>query len=178
MQTVMTMFVLTAALATALASITVWSPRRLRVKVAAIGIFVLFLPISYVSYADLLSKPKPVRLEFFQRGLKEATVLSARMVEGSAIYLWLQVADQTEPRYYAIPWDQDVAKELQEAMREAERNQGGMVMQLPFERTWDKDKPKFYALPQPKLPEKGGEEVPEGGPSKGPLMYKHPGMSA
>ena len=112
-------------------------------------------------------------LEWFHRSMSEATVLSARMQEGEAIYLWLQLPNSAEPRYYKIGWSEEVAKQLQQAMREAEKNQGGMKMELPFENTWDTDKPMFYALPQPKLPEKNGDE---GGDK--PMVYQHPGTSA
>jgi hypothetical protein len=33
-------------------------------------------------------------------------------------------------------------------------------MNLPFERSWDKNEPKFYPLPQPKLPDKPYERAP------------------
>ena len=173
MQLLMSLFALAAVLAAGLATISIWSPRKLWVKVGAVFLAACFMPISYASFADLLSKPKPVALEWFNRSMIEATVLSARMQEGEAIYLWLQLPNSAEPRYYKIGWSEEVAKQLQQAMREAEKNQGGMKMELPFENTWDTDKPMFYALPQPKLPEKNGEE---GGDK--PMVYQHPGTSA
>jgi len=175
MQTVMNLFFMTVVLAAGLATISIWAPRKLWVKVGAVLLAAGFMPLSYASFADLLSKPKPIALEWFQRSMSEATVLSALMQEGEAIYLWLQLPSTSEPRYYKIAWDVEVAKQLQEAMREAEKNGSGMKMQLPFENSWDKDKPQFYALPQPKLPEKNGEEE---GPDKGPMVYKHPGTAA
>jgi hypothetical protein len=33
-------------------------------------------------------------------------------------------------------------------------------MQIPFERSWEKRDPVFHPLPQPKLPEKGGQPPP------------------
>ena len=174
MQLMMNLFVVAVVLAAGLATISIWSPRKLWVKVGAVTLAAAFMPLSYASFADLLSKPKPVALEWFHRSMSEATVLSARMQEGEAIYLWLQLPGTAEPRYYKIGWSEDVAKQLQQAMREAEKNQGGLKMELPFENTWDKDKPMFYALPQPKLPEKNGER----GGGDAPLVYQHPGTSA
>jgi hypothetical protein len=174
MQLLMSLFALATLLAAGLATISIWSPRKLWVKVGAVLLAACFMPISYASFTDLLSKPKPVALEWFNRSMTEATVLSARMQEGEAIYLWLQLPNSPEPRYYKIGWSEEVAKQLQQAMREAEKNQGGMRMEMPFENTWDTDKPMFYALPQPKLPEKNGEE---GGGDK-PMVYQHPGTSA
>ena len=175
MQQMMDLFAATVLIAAGLATISIWAPRKLWVKVGAVVLAAGFMPLSYASFADLLSKPKPIAFEWFQRSMSEATVLSARMQEGEAIYLWLQLPDTPEPRYYKIGWSVEVAKQLQEAMREAEKNGSGMKMELPFENSWDKDSPQFYALPQPKLPEKGGEG---GGGGDAPMVYKHPGTSA
>src|SRR3954466_9706862 len=104
MQTVMNLFFMTVVLAAGLATISIWSPRKLWVKVGAVLLAACFMPISYASFADLLSKPKPVALEWFNRSMTEAMVLSARMQEGEAIYLWLQLPNSPEPRYYKIGW--------------------------------------------------------------------------
>lgn len=160
-------------LAATLATIAIWSPRRLWVKASAVLVSVGFMPIAYAGMADLLSKPKPVRLEWAQSATASATVLGAQIKEGQGIYLWLQLDGGAEPRYYKLAWDQDLAKQLQTAMREAEKSKSGLGMALPFEKTLDPDKPKFYALPQPKLPEKGGQEN-----DPGPMVYRHPGMDA
>lgn len=171
MESLTHLFVVAVVLAAALATISIWSPRRLWVKFGALALTIAFMPLAYASMADLLSKPKPVQLEWFRRHASEALVLSAQLSEGSGIYLWLQIGDSVEPRYYMLPWDQETAKALQEAMREAEKNQSGLVMEWPFERNWDKDQPKFYALPQPKLPDKDGEA------GDAPRVYRHPGMN-
>lgn len=173
MQTVMNLFVVAIVLAAGLATISIWAPRRLAVKVIAILVTTAFMPVAYASMADLLSKPKPVKLEWQHRGTGDAVVLGARMRQGEAIYLWLQFGDLPEPRYYVLPWDENAARNLQEAMREADKNKGGLAMQFPFERSWDQDKPQFYALPQPKLPEKNGEEREDA-----PMIYQHPGFDA
>ena len=40
-------------------------------------------------------------------------------------------------------------------MREAERNRAGLIMRLPFEGGLeDREAPRFYAVPQAKLPDK------------------------
>ncbi|KAA0677015.1 hypothetical protein [Azospirillum brasilense] len=161
------------ALAATLATIAIWAPRRLWVKVSAVAVSIGFMPVAYAGMADLLSKPKPVRMEWAQSAAAQATILGAQIKEGQGIYLWLQLEGGAEPRYYKLAWDQTLAEQLQQAMREAEKNRSGMAMTLPFENTLDPDKPKFYALPQPQLPEKNGEE---GGP--GPMVYRHPGMDA
>ena len=48
----------------------------------------------------------------------------------------------------------DLAEQLQAAQREANENQTQVQMRLPFERSEDDQKPKFYAMPQPAQPPK------------------------
>jgi hypothetical protein len=74
-------------------------------------------------------------------------------------YLWLGTNAHLLARQ--LPWDEKVAKALQDAIGENERQHGsGVGMGQPFERSWDPEDPKFYALPQPKLPDKPGERPP------------------
>jgi len=148
------LFAAAAVLATILCITAIWSPRALRVKVGALITSCLFLPVAYAAMSDLLSKPKPVALEWWHGQADEAAVLSSTIREGEGIFLWLQMADIIEPRSYVLPWSQELAQQLQDAMEEARESDSGVRMRLPFERSWDPDDPKFYALPQPKLPEK------------------------
>ena len=143
-----------ALLAGALASVSVWAPRRLTVKLLALGSAALFLPIAYAGFAQLLALPKPVALEWWQANAEEATVLAASLREDEAIYVWLQLRDVPEPRAYALPWHRDLAEQLQAAQREAEEAQTQVQMRLPFEDSLDGREPKFYAMPQPQMPAK------------------------
>jgi hypothetical protein len=127
--------------------------RRLTVS----GFFAVLLAGLFFGYSDMLGRPKSTRLEVLRSGDKEAKVLGSYMLEGSGIYLWLQLPETREPRYYVLPWDQKTASALQKAIEEnAAQHGGGIVMQVPFERSWEKREPVFHPLPQPKLPEKGG----------------------
>ena len=125
------LFVVGAILAAVLSLISIWAPRRLPVKGTALVTSVLFLPLGYASLVDLLSKPKPVDMEWWLSGAAEAEVLASRMVEGEGIYLWLQLPEVAEPRAYVLPWDRAAAEELQQAKREAEEQGGGVQMGLP-----------------------------------------------
>jgi hypothetical protein len=154
-----------------LCTIFVWAPRRLVVKVGTLAIAAMFIPIGYASLAELMSKPKPVSMEWWLGQSEHATVLASSVQEGKGIYLWLQIAEVAEPRAYVLPWDRNLAEELQEAMREAESNQGGVGMRLPFEPSLDDREPKFYALPQPALPPKDLLQPP-------PQFYQPPGRDA
>ena len=165
------LFVIGAALAALLSLISIWAPRRLAIKGTALTTAVLFLPVSYAALVDLLSKPKPVDLEWWQSEAAEAEVLASRLVEDEAIYLWLQLPDLAEPRAYVLPWDRGSAEQLQQAMREAEQNGSGVHMRVPFEPSLEDREPKFYALPQPALPPKDAVEPP-------PEFYQPPGRDA
>jgi hypothetical protein len=148
------LFGVVAMLAGGLASISVWAPRRLAVKLLAVTGVALFLPATYAGFAQLLALPKPVALEWWQANAEEATVLASSFRENEAIYLWLQLRDIAEPRAYTLPWSRDLAEQLQAAQREASENQTQVQMRLPFERSQDDQEPKFYAMPQPQLPPK------------------------
>jgi hypothetical protein len=148
------LFATVAVLAGVVTSISIWAPRRLWLKLTALGAAALFRPIGGRSLAHLLSLPKPVALEGWLTHAPSATVLGSTVREDEAIYPWLQHEQVAEPRAYALPWNRDLAEQLQTAQREAEENQSQVRMRLPFEPTLDDREPKFYALPQPPLPPK------------------------
>lgn len=163
------LYIVTVVLAGLLATLAIWTPRALAPKLAALGLAVLMVPTAYAGLATLLSKPKPVALEWMSDRDADATVLGAVIREGEGIYLWLQIDGNAEPRYYKLPWDQKLALQLQRAMRDADKNQNGLRMRDPYEPSWDRREPKFYARPQPAPPPK---DAPEGEP---PVIYRHPG---
>ncbi len=149
-----------AVLAGVISSISVWSPRRLGLKLSAIGASALFLPAAYVGFAALLGLPKPVQLEWLRAKAPEATVLASTFRENQAIYVWLQMNEVSEPRAYILPWSRDLAEQLQTAQREAAENQTQVQMRLPFEPSLEDREPKFYAMPQPQLPPKDLDQAP------------------
>ena len=147
-------FAIAAFLAGSLALIGIWAPRKLWVKVTALVTTGLFLPVAYLSMSDLLSRPKPIDMEWTHIDLAEAAVLGARLEEDVAIYLWLAIEGLEEPRSYVLPWDQNMAEQLYDAQRAAEEQGTGVRVQMPFETSLDTQERKFYAEPQPPLPEK------------------------
>jgi hypothetical protein len=119
------------------------------------GSFALLLGLLFFGYSDMLGRPKATQLEVLHRGADEARVLGSYFKEGDGVFLWLQLPDAAEPRYYKLPWDAKVAAAIQKAIEQnAQQHGGGVAMKLPFEHSWSAEKPKFYPLPQPKLPEK------------------------
>ena len=165
-------FAFVALLAAGLASIAIWSPRRLLVRVGAVALATLFLPTAWAAMSDLMSRPKPIDFEWWHQAEGEATVLSSQLREGDGVYLWLQISGAVEPRSYRLPWDRKLAEDLEKARAEAEKNGTSMMMRMPFERTYDKRDRKFYAMPQPALPDKPNRKGEE------PAFYQRPGEEA
>ena len=167
MESLIYLFAVAVLLASALAAISIWAPRRLWMKATAVAITALLSASAYASYVELLSKPKPVSLEWAQRHANEATVIAASLKENVAIYLWLQLEGAESPRAYALPWSQEAAEQLQQAMREAEEQGTGVQMESPFDTDRQPTEMVFHAAPQPAMPQK-----PAGG--DGPMVYVQP----
>ena len=164
-------FIVFLAIAAVLASIGIWAPRRTWVRIAAVGVMALFVPAAYASLSDLLSRPKPVSIEWIHRNAKEATVLGSRVQEGQAIYVWLQLPGASQPRAYVLPYDVETAKQLHKAQSDAKRNGTQARMKRPFEsrKTESALKDQFFAPPQPALPDKPSDiQAPQGVPTPPP----------
>lgn len=167
MENLTLIFVVFASLALLLVLVSLRWSRNGRGRALILAMFALLLPAAYAAPASLLGHAKPVTLEWLGGKVKEATVLSATFKENDAIYvtlLWSQA-----PNLYKLPWNRNMAEQLQQAMREADRNGTHPMMKLPFERSWDDREPRFYALPQPKMPDKPNED-------QGGVEFQHPGQ--
>lgn len=153
---------------TVLANLAVWGQRRLWMRWGAILATAAFLPAAYLSLSDLLSRPKPIWLEWANNDLAEAEVLGSELLEGVAIYVWLAIPNRTAPRAYVLPWDLEMAKQLQDAGRTSEETGAGIMMGKPFEPTRDDQEIIFYAAPQEMLPAKRSD-------AGGVVRYRRPG---
>lgn len=134
---------------------------RLWQRATSATLFLVLIAVVYGGSIELLSRPKPLRLELWQQADK-AKVLGATMREGEAIYVWLQFPGVDEPRAYTLPWDMKMAQQLQNAMQEGQANGADVNMSKPFEAGLDDREPKFYATPQQALPDKnysGGDTL-------------------
>ena len=160
------LFAVLGGLAFILANLAVWAPRRLRVKLGALITVAVFLPTAYFALSEMLARPKPVAAEWLRGALAEATVLGAQMQEGKAIYLWLALEGTAEPRAYALPWSEKIARQLHGARRSAEASGTRVKMRLPFQDSLDRRDQVFYAAPQPPPPEKQT-------PVQNPLNFQH-----
>ncbi len=148
------LFVPLVLVAALLANIGIFSPRRMWLKMSALVAAAMFIPLGYTSLSELMSRPKPVAMEWLRRELPEATLLGASMRENKAIYLWLRVPELDEPRAYVLPWNRKLAEQLQRAQREAKKNRNGVRVRRPFDGTEDSRERMFYAAPQQTLPPK------------------------
>lgn len=133
--------------------IGLWSARHGVARLLMVGLFTGLMALVFSGSSSLLGRPKPVALEWLQPRAEEATILSGHLIEHRGIYLTLVWGD-SEPRLYVMPWDQQAAEQLQQALSEAEQNGTQTMMKRPFEANQDEQQPLFYALPQPKLPDK------------------------
>lgn len=120
------------AVAAGLASLAIWAPRITRVRLIALALATLFIPVAYGMMAELLSKPKPMSLEWFERASEEALVLGIDLDEGRAIHLWLRLSGVGAPRYYVVPWNVRLAEKLEDAADDAVRRNGAIVLRKPF----------------------------------------------
>ena len=142
------------SLAGILATVALWAPRRVWIKLGALGVTAVFLPAGYFGLSEMLSRPKPIGLELTRVNLEEATVLGSRLEEDKAIYVWLGIPGVEEPRAYTLPWDQQLARQLQGANRDSEDTGAPVQMRKPFENSLDQREKVFYIAPQPPPPEK------------------------
>lgn len=159
MSVVFQYLILVVLFAGAMSSIAVWHTRLALARASAVLLFVLISGVTMLLCTVSLGVPKPSQIEVVK--VERATILAARLREGVAMYVLLLLPGNDEPRYYRLPWDQDMAQQLQKALEEA--GEGGTVeMKNPFERTWDRLEKKFYPEPQPKMPDKPQQSEPRG----------------
>ncbi len=172
MESVLILFATVVCLACALATIAVWAPRKLWIRAVAVVVAGIMLPVAYLSLNELMSRPKPVSIEWARAATQEATVIGSSVREGEAIYLWLLIGEKTtEPRAYVLPWNKSLAKQLHEAQREVGKKGGSVAMRQPFETTLDEGQRKFYARPQTRRPLKPS-------PGQNPRRYNHPRLGS
>lgn len=168
MDDLLLLFAFATALIALLTNIGLWSQHKLRVKLGALAVAALFLPTSYFAMVSLLSRPKPIVLEWTPPKADETTVIAAQMREDVAIYLWIQRPDSSEPRSYVLPWDEQLARQLHEAQRAAEEDGGTVQVRLPpMLKNLDPAERMFYATPPPALPPKVVGDSGAGAPYPG-----------
>lgn len=154
-------FAAATAVAAILCSIAIWAPRHARVRFLALAVMTLFLPVVYIQFTGLLSRPKPIGFALFERTVDKAEVLSVSFDEGKAIYVWLRLDGMIEPRFYSLPWRQKMAEDLEDGMLQASKNRSGLIMLNPFSKTDPEERgstalkiipPKMPPMKKPYIP--------------------------
>ena len=97
-------------------------------RTLSVGIFLALITVVYGGASELLGRPKPLTLEW--RDTAKAQVVGAVPIENEAIYVWLTTAGSPEPRAYVLPWSQQAAQQLQDAMGKAEADGTGVEMKM------------------------------------------------
>lgn len=157
MDNVWTVFLLITLVTAGFAWATAWSRRETRIRHLAFAAFLGMLPLLAVGATETMGWHKSSLLAWRLDG--EQNVLASKVVEGEAIYLYLDVGEG-EPRAIALPWDPRTAERLQKAQREsARRGRRGAIMK--FDHSWDRNEPQFHPLPQPQMPIPKDEAPPE-----------------
>lgn len=146
--------VVTVLIAAGLAAIAIRAPRPLAMRGGAVALAGLLMAAGYAGYAELLGQPKPAGFEWIERNASEATVIASELREGEAIYLWLRLDGEAEPRAYALPWSEQMARQLHRARADAEQRGTGVRIRSPFRNDMQDSEKVFYAEPQPRLPPK------------------------
>lgn len=141
-------------IAAGLAAIAIRAPRPLMLRSAAVILAGSLMAAAYAGYSELLGRPKPANFEWAARNVTEALVIAAEMRENEAIYLWLRLDGETEPRAYALPWSEQAARQLHRARADAEQRGTGVRIRGPFRTNLRDGEKMFYAEPQPALPPK------------------------
>jgi hypothetical protein len=133
MENLIYVFAVTTVIAATLASLAIWAPRLPWVRISALIVATLLIPVSYVQFVEFLSRPKPQAMEWMQRNVDRAEILGVSLHEGEAIYMWLRLQGEIAPRYYEFPWDLRMAEQLEEDIDTAMRKSGKLIMRSPFE---------------------------------------------
>ena len=131
-----------------------------RGRILTISMFLAALFVWFFGMSDQLGRPKDVWMEWKFRHVEEATVLGSQIREGVGIYIWVALPGVAEPMSFKLPWNKQMAQELQQEARKAQEGETGLMIKLPFERSYDPQEKKFYSMPQPKIPDKPPGQAP------------------
>jgi hypothetical protein len=147
-------FVVIVVLTAALALIAVKGTLSVIYRTGALGVAALLMFSGYIGLAELMSRPKPVSLEWARSNTGPVKVAASHMRENEAIFLWLVFEGEIEPRAYRLPWDLTMAKQLREAQREAAGRESKVMMKSLTGKPADPSERQFYAPPRPAPPPK------------------------
>lgn len=147
-------FVIVVVLATALALMAIRGNLSTWARSGTLVLSALLMISGYTGLTELMSRPKPVSLEWVRGQDGPLTVAASHFRENEAIFLWVVFKGETEPRAYRLPWSLEMAKQLREAQRRARGRKSEVMMKSLTAKSLNPSERVFYAPPRPAPPPK------------------------
>ena len=162
MENIPILYLLFVLMSCVLATIAVWSRKRLGVRALAVLALAGMALLNYGALINLLGRPQPIDNLASSPVEQDAIVLAASIAEGESIFLWLRLPDEYQPRYYTMDWSYEDAIALKKAMDRSTRENSTLMMSHDYETSLEIDKePLFYTMPHERLPLKPPAEIYE-----------------
>lgn len=142
-----------------LAWLAVWSRAGTWGRPAAVALFLFSLPLIAGAGVQSLGQHRPYEWAW-ELPDGDHIVLSAKMIQDEAIYLYLD-AGRDEPWPLVLPWSNEMANQIQEAMdgSEGQGNEGEGRFMARMDRSLDDNPLQFHPMPQsPVLPAKPAQQ--------------------
>tara|TARA_Y100001935_G_scaffold143823_1_gene118813 strand:- start:12 stop:581 length:570 start_codon:yes stop_codon:yes gene_type:complete len=141
-------------------AISFWARKALKYKIFCLSLGFISFFLIYISFLEILSRPKPKELELLNRYLEELTLLHVSWTEGKAIHILVQIEGLKEPRLYKFPWDPIQAQEFDEALEKGRENGEEVRISNPFyDSNVEERKTLIYSAPAKPLPKKEEPKV-------------------
>jgi hypothetical protein len=149
-----------------LACMLAWSAATRSQRWMGIVVAVAIMVLAYPAINKVLSHPRLVSSEWWQKRDTQATLIAANVREGHGIDLWVMLPDSNRPRYYTMPWDDqshDFVKKLMKAMEQAKKDGTKVQLKGLFDYDWSGEREKPITPspdPIPLPPMKGEPDEP------------------
>ncbi len=156
--------VIVALCCIALASITMWSRRELRMRIIALCIAIVMTPVVWFAFSEFPGTPASLAAEQFREQYRCSTVTPIEIRERVGMLMLVKKEGERVPKYVFVSWNMRLAKSLQKSMRVAKVNGKGSIIYGASSCGSDeegngKGKGKGKKrTPPPKLPGSSGQE--------------------
>ena len=137
----------TVFLTSGITLLSVWSRKDTWLRLTVICVFLLTVPAVTVISSEMLGWHKPIAIAWRLHGLP-LRVVNWKFIKDRGIYLYVDMGG--EPRAIVYPWDEDMAKKMQEAINES-RRRGERGFMLRYQPGVSGEE-NIWGLPQPMAP--------------------------
>lgn len=134
------------AITAASALFAAWSRHETAVRSLCVGLFLLCFPVLTGVYIETTGTHKNWD-HAWDLPEGDSRVIGAKMIQGEGIYLYIDTGRHA-PWPLVLPWDNDMANDIQKEMDEAQPDSNGQFM-MRYEPSLDTHAPQFHPLPQP-----------------------------